>query len=141
LASQAVGDRDLSSTDLELYKKLLEEDQLTVRVAVSKQIETTLGSLEEIKANIRSVADDPLFKEKNDLLRIIGVKTYMDGGMLTGSAYMREPWGTSKIYGITDPKYRGVLYITKRQSPAYCAYCCRIRPPGCIPHCRRWRRA
>ena len=39
----------------------------------------------------------------------------MDGGMLTGSAYMREPWGVSKIYGITDPNYRGVLYITKER--------------------------
>jgi predicted amidohydrolase YtcJ len=31
--------------------------------------------------------------------------------MLTGSAYMREPWGLSTIYSITDPKYRGLLYI------------------------------
>ena len=31
--------------------------------------------------------------------------------MLTGSAYMREPWGVSKIYSITDPRYRGVLFI------------------------------
>ena len=31
--------------------------------------------------------------------------------MLTGSAYMREPWGLSKIYAIDDPSYRGVLFI------------------------------
>jgi predicted amidohydrolase YtcJ len=31
--------------------------------------------------------------------------------MLTGSAYMREPWGLSRIYAIDDPKYRGVLFI------------------------------
>ncbi len=29
--------------------------------------------------------------------------TYMDGGMLTGSAYMRKPWGVSEVYSITDP--------------------------------------
>jgi predicted amidohydrolase YtcJ len=45
------------------------------------------------------------------MLRIIGIKTYLDGGMLTGSAYMREPWGVSKIYSITDPSYRGLLFI------------------------------
>jgi hypothetical protein len=45
------------------------------------------------------------------MLRIIGIKMYLDGGMLTGSAYMREPWGVSKIYAITDPEYRGVLNI------------------------------
>jgi predicted amidohydrolase YtcJ len=36
---------------------------------------------------------------------------YLDGGMLTGSAYMREPWGVSAMYGVTDPNYRGVLFI------------------------------
>ena len=44
-------------------------------------------------------------------LRIVGIKTYLDGGMLTGSAYMRQPWGVSKIYSITDPDYRGLLFI------------------------------
>jgi hypothetical protein len=45
------------------------------------------------------------------MLWLRGVKTYLDGGMLTGSAYLREPWGVSKIYSITDPAYRGVLFI------------------------------
>ena len=45
------------------------------------------------------------------MLRIVGIKTYLDGGMLTGSAYMRQPWGVSKIYSITDPSYRGLLFI------------------------------
>jgi predicted amidohydrolase YtcJ len=35
----------------------------------------------------------------------------MDGGMLTGSAYMRQPWGVSRIYSIDDPEYRGVRFI------------------------------
>jgi predicted amidohydrolase YtcJ len=45
------------------------------------------------------------------MLRVIGIKTFLDGGMLTGSAYMRRPWGVSKIYSIDDPDYRGVLFI------------------------------
>ena len=36
---------------------------------------------------------------------------FLDGGMLTGSAYMREPWGVSKIYSIEDPQYKGMRYI------------------------------
>jgi len=48
-------------------------------------------------------------------LRIIGIKTFLDGGMLTGSAYMRQPWGVSKVYGISDPNYRGVLFIPKER--------------------------
>jgi predicted amidohydrolase YtcJ len=35
----------------------------------------------------------------------------MDGGMLTGSAYMLKPWGVSKVYSIEDPEYRGMRYI------------------------------
>jgi len=35
--------------------------------------------------------------------------------MLTGSAYMRQPWGMSTIYGISDPAYRGVLFIPKER--------------------------
>ena len=37
----------------------------------------------------------------------------LDGGVLTGTAYLREPWGmgAKNIYGITDPNYRGVLRI------------------------------
>src|SRR6185436_19950171 len=46
---------------------------------------------------------------------IVGIKTYLDGGMLTGSAYMREPWGVSDIYSIRDPQYRGILKIPQDQ--------------------------
>jgi predicted amidohydrolase YtcJ len=35
--------------------------------------------------------------------------------MLTGSAYMREPWGVSKVYSIEDPRYRGMLFIDPDQ--------------------------
>ena len=45
------------------------------------------------------------------MLWLHGIKIFLDGGMLTGSAYMREPWGVSKIYSIVDPEYRGLLFI------------------------------
>src|SRR5258707_2049114 len=35
--------------------------------------------------------------------------------MLTGSASMREPWGISDIYAITDPTYRGLLFIPRER--------------------------
>jgi hypothetical protein len=31
--------------------------------------------------------------------------------MLTGSAYMLQPWGVSKVYSIDDPSYRGMRFI------------------------------
>ena len=49
------------------------------------------------------------------MLQIVGIKMFLDGGMLTGSAYMREPWGVSEIYAIKDPAYRGLLFIPKER--------------------------
>jgi predicted amidohydrolase YtcJ len=49
------------------------------------------------------------------MLQIIGIKTFLDGGMLTGSAYMRKPWGVSEIYAIRDAEYRGVLFIPRER--------------------------
>jgi predicted amidohydrolase YtcJ len=49
------------------------------------------------------------------MLKIIGIKTFLDGGMLTGSAYMRSPWGISSIYSITDANYKGLLFIPRER--------------------------
>ena len=103
-------DRDASEGALDLYKALRERGELSVRVAVSQDV-PYLGELEKIQQRIRAIATDPLFQNKDEWLRIIGIKTFLDGGMLTGSAYMRQPWGVSDIYAITDPNYRGVRFI------------------------------
>jgi predicted amidohydrolase YtcJ len=69
-----------------------------------------MGPLDKVLEEIRRVAADPL-RQGGPRLRIVGIKTYLDGGMLTGSAYMRQPWGVSRTYAIDDPSYRGVLFI------------------------------
>lgn len=109
----SVCDRDADPSAIARYQKMLANGDLTVRVSISHSI-GTIGPLEDIQAKIREVARHPL-REDHPLLRIIGIKTYLDGGMLTGSAYMREPWGVSDIYAITDPDYRGVLFIPKER--------------------------
>jgi predicted amidohydrolase YtcJ len=109
----AIADRDASPSAIERYRQLRDKNGLTVRIAVSHHIDT-IGAVEAIQKNIRQVADNPLCKP-NPWLRIVGIKTYLDGGMLTGSAYMRKPWGVSKIYAISDPEYRGVLFIPKEK--------------------------
>ncbi len=101
-------DRDASKEDVERYRKLDAEGKLPIRVAISRHIDVKGGY--ETMTEIRRVSMDPLVRGTSRL-RIIGVKTYLDGGMLTGSAYMLEPWGVSKIYSIDDPSYRGVRFI------------------------------
>lgn len=102
-------DRNATSGGLETYQRLLKENRLTVRVAASKGVGNS-GPVERLVENIKNVANEPLVKG-TPMLRIIGIKCFLDGGMLTGSAYMREPWGVSTIYSIDDPAYRGLLYI------------------------------
>ncbi|HTU22283.1 MAG TPA: amidohydrolase [Gemmataceae bacterium] len=108
-----IGDRDASPDAIKRYRKLRDNNKLFLRVAVSHHIDT-IGAIDKIQENIRRVAENPLVKG-DDHLRIVGIKTYLDGGMLTGSAYMRRPWGVSKIYSIKDPDYRGVLFIPKER--------------------------
>src|SRR5262245_45632024 len=104
-------DRDAAPSAIDRYRKLLDNGQLTVRVAISQSIGTG-GATENIQKNIRKVAEDPL-RKGGPMLRIVGIKTYLDGGMLTGSAFLRQPWGVSKIYAIDDPNYRGLLFIPR----------------------------
>jgi predicted amidohydrolase YtcJ len=104
-------DRDASVSAIDQYRKLHEQNKLPIRIAISQGVNTS-GDIDQVRKTIREVAQDPLHKA-DTMLRIVGIKTYLDGGMLTGSAYMLQPWGVSKIYAITDPEYRGLLFIPR----------------------------
>jgi len=110
----SIADRDASPGAINLYTALRDRGDLSVRVSISQDI-TSIGAIEDIQKKIHAIAGHPLFQQKDGMVRIIGVKTFLDGGMLTGSAYLQEPWGVSKIYAITDPAYRGVLFIPKER--------------------------
>jgi predicted amidohydrolase YtcJ len=104
-----VADRNASSSALEDYQQLRHEGRLSVRMMISHGVNA--GSrLDTIRQQIAQIAAHPL-RKPDPALRIIGIKCFLDGGMLTGSAYMRAPWGVSDIYLIRDPQYRGVLMI------------------------------
>ncbi|MFO1499101.1 MAG: amidohydrolase [Verrucomicrobiota bacterium] len=106
----SIGDRDASEAAIERYRRLRANGDLNIRVSVSQHVDT-IGPIEGVLQKIAQIGRDPLCKP-DPRLRIIGIKTYLDGGMLTGSAYMRQPWGLSAMYAITDPEYRGLLFIS-----------------------------
>jgi predicted amidohydrolase YtcJ len=105
----SIVDANTSEEGLELYRTLLEQNALTCRTFMAYGVEAQ-APFERIEATIREAASHPLH-QRSDMLWLRGVKAFLDGGMLTGSAYMRQPWGVSRIYAIDDPEYRGVRFI------------------------------
>ena len=105
----SISERDLDDAGIDLYRRLREKGELNCRVYVMHSLDAQLP-LEQIEQRILAVARSPLH-QYNNMLWVRGIKTYMDGGMLTGSAYMLQPWGVSKVYSISDPSYRGMRYI------------------------------
>lgn len=109
----SISDRSAAEPDLKRYQRLRDAGKFTVRVAVSHNVQT-LGPLADIQERIRAIGKHPL-RAPDPLLRLVGIKTFLDGGMLTGSAYMRQPWGVSAVYSITDPTYRGQLFVPRER--------------------------
>ena len=105
----SIADRNASEEALSLYEDLLEAGELSARVFVSFAVDAQ-EPLEDIEALISKLGRHP--RSRHDpMLWVRGIKFFMDGGMLTGSAYMREPWGISEVYSITDPTYRGMRFV------------------------------
>ena len=105
----SIVDANADKIGVELYRTLLSQHALTTRTFIAFGVDAQ-APLDQIDAAIRAAAASPLHQH-NDMLWLRGIKVFLDGGMLTGSAYMREPWGVSKIYSIDDPQYRGVRFI------------------------------
>ena len=105
----SIVDANADRGGLELYRTLRSQNELTCRTFMAYGVDAQ-APLEKAQAAIREAAANPLHKH-DDMLWLRGIKVFLDGGMLTGSAYMRQPWGVSKIYSIDDPKYRGVRFI------------------------------
>ncbi len=105
----SIADRDAEDGDVELYRQLKDRGELTCRVFISLGVNAQMP-MEQIDARMAATAANPLHRYDN-MLWLRGIKVYLDGGMLTGSAYMLKPWGVSKVYSIDDPNYRGMRYI------------------------------
>ncbi len=105
----SISDRSASDGAVDLFDELKQRDELTCRVFLSYGINAQ-DPIDQIEKRVKKATEHPAHAYDNRLW-LRGVKIFLDGGMLTGSAYMRKPWGVSQIYSITDPEYRGVLFV------------------------------
>jgi predicted amidohydrolase YtcJ len=114
----SVADRDAPRTNLDVYLDLHRRGELTVRVNVARSFDPS-GTPEEIVRRF----DDLPGKDGlggptgvgDEWVRIGPIKMYMDGGMLNGTAYMRQPWPKGDTYQITEDDYRGLLFVKQEQ--------------------------
>lgn len=104
-----ISDRNARDEGIELYSALREAGRLTCRVYLYYGVNAQ-QPIEQVLSNIDKAAAHPLHAYSNELW-LRGIKVFLDGGMLTGSAYMKRPWGVSPAYGIDDPEYRGMVYV------------------------------
>ncbi len=105
----SISERDLGDAGVEAYRYLRDAGELTCRTYVMYSVDAQMP-MDWIEARMLKAARSPLHVY-NNMLWVRGTKSYMDGGMLTGSAFMLQPWGISKVYSIDDPNYRGMRYI------------------------------
>jgi predicted amidohydrolase YtcJ len=103
---------------LKIYRDLRDRGELTVRVNATRILDPPFGDRKAVAVKLNALAGYDTTGEPNGpsgvgdhWVRVGPLKVFLDGGMLNGTAYMREPWGVGPAYQITEPEYRGLLFI------------------------------
>jgi predicted amidohydrolase YtcJ len=104
-------DRGEGPEGFRVYQKLREQDELTVRSYVTYLIGGQ-GTPAQLRQEIERIPFVTGFGD--EWFRVGSLKVVADGGILIGTAYLREPYGDNTgIYGYHDPSYRGVLSVPR----------------------------
>ena len=93
------------------YEQLKAAGELTVRATVT----IGFGSHNTVEEAEKAIRGLPFrFGDGDEWLRVGPLKIFVDGGILYGTAYMREPYGpqANQFYGFTDPDHRGTVNFT-----------------------------
>jgi len=107
----SVIDRSQNAEGFRAYHELQHRGEMTVRSYVTYHIGAQ-GTPQQVRQEIERI---PFVTGKgDDWLRVGSLKVTIDGGILLGTAYLREGYGeNTQIYGYKDPDYRGVLSVTR----------------------------
>ena len=118
-----------------MLQQIHRRGELTVRSYVTYRINGQ-GTPQQARAEIERIPFVTGWGD--DWLRVGSLKIVMDGGILIGTAYLREPYGQhTDVYGYHDPSYRGVLAVPRECS----GDCARGERTGLADDgARNWRR-
>lgn len=106
----SITDRGTNVDGWKTYQELKSAGRLPVRTTLTIRVSSD-GSVAGVERFIRGLPFR--FAEGDDWLKIGPLKIGVDGGVLYGTAYMREPYGPQSfsLYGLSDPQYRGLLQM------------------------------
>jgi predicted amidohydrolase YtcJ len=114
----SIAERRTEFAAIDLFRQLAKDGDLSVRINCTRMMEPVPKTPEDAVRKLDEMTHGPDGKGQygptgvgDDWVRIGPFKVLLDGGMLIGTAYMREPWGTGDTYQITDPAYRGILNV------------------------------
>lgn len=107
------------------YEELRRAGRLHVRATVTIRIPHADDAV-EVERFIKALPFRPAPSERDgrgsdaEWLKVGPLKIVVDGGILIGTSFMREPYGLSarQLYAVDDPRYRGLLSLTPQQIAA-----------------------
>jgi predicted amidohydrolase YtcJ len=115
----SIAERRTEFAWIDLFRELAKARELTVRVNCTRLMDPVPATLDGAISKLDEMTNGPQGRGPygptgvgDDWVRMGPLKVLLDGGMLIGTAYMREPWGCGDTYQITDPAYRGILNVT-----------------------------
>jgi predicted amidohydrolase YtcJ len=106
----SITERSTNVDGWKTYLELRERRQLPVRVTLTIRVSSD-GSEAGTERFIKSLPFT--FGDGDDWVKIGPLKIGVDGGVLYGTAYLRQPYGEPALalYGLNDPSYRGLLQM------------------------------
>ena len=102
--------------ELHLFEELFSTDELTARLYLNFAFPLLPNaSIKEMKEAITDLGHRT--GDGDEWIKIGALKAVVDGGVLTGTAFLREPWGekAQEVFGRGYPGYKGELYLSKRE--------------------------
>jgi predicted amidohydrolase YtcJ len=114
----SIADRNADRAALDLYLSLRNRKELTVRINVARGLNPQ-GTREEVARRLDALPGADHLGGPTGVgdvwVRIGPIKFFLDGGMLSGTAYMRRPWPRGDTYQIARDDYRGLLFVAPEQ--------------------------
>ena len=101
---------------MKIYRNMADKKILTARICQNILLPTA-GKITRESVDSTLNLCKTVTGQGDEWLRTGSLKVFLDGGILTGTAYMLEPWGvkTRSLFGIEDEAYHGVVNYTREE--------------------------